>query len=76
MTGKEPAVADAKARILKFIDKFNDENNSIEIAITSDSIPVIIGTKGSTIKSLREGSGVRDISIDRNRNVVVLTGRC
>jgi predicted RNA-binding protein Jag len=73
--GSEDHVIDAQQRIQAIINKYNDENHSIVMKITSACIPIIIGTKGSKIKSLKDSCNVKLIDVDRSKMSVIIKGR-
>lgn len=52
------------------------EKYELKIAVSRECIPVIIGSKGEKIRSIKQSSGVISIDIDRKTNqFVILKGR-
>ena len=52
------------------------ENFQLKLSVSRECVPVIIGQKGETIRTIKQTSGVLSIDIDRTTNQhVILRGR-
>lgn len=52
------------------------EKYQLKLSISRECIPVVIGSKGETIRSIKQNSGILSIDIDRKSNqYIILKGR-
>lgn len=77
ITGSESAVAAAKAAALDWLKERDDARKEAEtvetLRIRRDQVPVVIGTKGATIRSLQSEAGCK-VEVDRDALIVSVRG--
>ncbi len=75
MSGAEDKLPEAKRRLLTFIEeeeKYRSLPRSFSVPL--DAVPLLIGSKGTTIKELQEKSGAK-IDFNRESKRCSLRGR-
>ncbi len=73
LEGNEDKVLDAKQKVMEFIQREIDNKNTIEIAVPSGAISIIIGHKGATINKISESTGTK-VNVDKNTNNILIRG--
>lgn len=74
MSGEADEVAAVKARIEDFLITERRNSFVLEVSVPSAAFPIVIGSKGATIRELQQNSGCR-LDLDRNRLMAILKGR-
>jgi hypothetical protein len=72
VSGKEENLLVAKNIISQIIANKLAEGHQVKLSMTRECIPVIIGTKGVTIREIRQVSGVVSLDIDRKTDQFIL----